>query len=81
MVDFVEINLIKEWPFRERMDIVLLRNVLIYFGIETKKQVLAKLPKILKPDGYLFLGSAETTLNLDNVFKIVNLGQTIGYRL
>lgn len=47
-----------------RFDFVLCRNVLIYFDIETKKQILAQLEGALNPRGFLLLGAAETTLNL-----------------
>lgn len=68
MVDFREMNLGDPWPPLPPMDIVFLRNVLIYFDVEFKKNVLAKMRRVMKPGGYLFLGGAETTLNLDENF-------------
>lgn len=50
-------------------DLVFCRNVLIYFDIPTKKQILAELRGVLKPHGLMLLGAAETTLNLDDRFQ------------
>ena len=69
MIDFKMLNLSEAWPTMPQMDIVMLRNVLIYFDVETKKNILAKIQKLLKPDGYLFLGAAETTINLNDSFE------------
>src|SRR5262249_29868273 len=60
MVDYCPLNLIESWPTMSVMDIVLMRNVLIYFDVETKKRVLSRVHQLLQPDGYLFLGAAET---------------------
>jgi chemotaxis protein methyltransferase CheR len=64
MVEFRRVNLIGSWPPMPNVDIVLLRNVLIYFPVETKTQILRNMRRILRPDGYLFMGTAETTVNL-----------------
>jgi chemotaxis protein methyltransferase CheR len=71
MVEFREINLAQPWPPLPRMDLVLLRNVMIYFDVATKKAVLGKVARLLRPDGYLFLGGAETTFSLDDSFRRV----------
>jgi chemotaxis protein methyltransferase CheR len=71
MVDFKEINLAQAWPALPRMDLVLVRNVMIYFDLDTKKTILNKLARLLKPDGYLLLGGAETTFNLDDSYRRV----------
>jgi chemotaxis protein methyltransferase CheR len=71
MVDFQEINLARPWPALPRMDLVLIRNVMIYFGVDTKKIILGKLAHLLRPDGYLLLGGAETTFNLDSSYRRV----------
>ncbi len=81
MVDFRPVNLVEPWPpTLPAMDIVFLRNVLIYFSPETKTEILRKIRKNLKPDGCLFLGGAETTMNLDVDFRRDPVGKTICYR-
>jgi chemotaxis protein methyltransferase CheR len=81
MVEFRSINLIDPWPVLPSLDIILLRNVLIYFDVPTKKQILGKVRRVLRPDGYLFLGGAETTLNLDDAFERVQFDRSCCYRL
>jgi chemotaxis protein methyltransferase CheR len=71
MVQFQEINLAQTWPALPRMDLVLLRNVMIYFDVATKKMILGRLARLLRPDSYLLLGGAETTFNIDDSFKRV----------
>jgi chemotaxis protein methyltransferase CheR len=68
MVRFEELNLIRPWPPMPNADIVMIRNVMIYFDVEAKKQILARIRRVLRPNGYLFLGGAETTMNLDDSF-------------
>ncbi len=81
MVDFQRSNLAEEWPNLPSPDIIFMRNVLIYFDQETKKSILSKVRKTLKPDGYLILGSSETTLNLDPTFESLSIGKTVCYQL
>lgn len=81
MVEFCEINLVETWPTLPPMDVVFLRNVLIYFSPETKKEILGKARRVLRPDGYLFLGGAETTMNLDTAFERQTIGKATCYRI
>lgn len=69
MIDFQQINLSRELPRLPKMDIIFMRNVLIYFDIEMKKKIFKQLRSILQPDGFLFLGAAESTINLDDSFE------------
>jgi len=46
-------------PFASRFDVIFLRNVMLYFSQETRKQLLANIHRLLAPDGILFLGSSE----------------------
>lgn len=66
MISFQELNLLDRWPIFSQQDIVFMRNVLIYFDVNTKKKILARVRENMRDDGYLFLGGAETTMNVDN---------------
>jgi chemotaxis protein methyltransferase CheR len=69
MIEFRELNLLESYGVVGTADVVLMRNVLIYFDIETKRQILGKVRRTMAPDGYFFLGGAETTLNLDDTYE------------
>jgi len=81
LASFRKLNLIENWGPMPTMDIVFLRNVLIYFSPETKKQILEKVRKVMAPDGVLFLGAAETTLGLDAAFQRVQVENSVYYKL
>ncbi|MCZ7527731.1 MAG: protein-glutamate O-methyltransferase CheR [Acidimicrobiia bacterium] len=80
MVDYRPLNLIEPWPSLPRCDLVFLRNVLIYFDVETKRAILEKIRQVLRPDGYLFLGAAETTMNIHDGFERVPIDRAGCYR-
>lgn len=81
MIDFRELNLLKGWPAMPPIDIVFIRNVLIYFDAETKKEIFRRIRGVMRPDGYLFLGGAETTMNLDDSFARMPLERSGCYQL
>jgi chemotaxis protein methyltransferase CheR len=81
LVEYRELNLAKPFPLMGPFDIVFMRNVLIYFDTETKRQILTSTRRVLAPDGYLFLGGAETTINIDDAWLRIPQGQTSCYRL
>lgn len=81
MASFCKLNLIEHWPAMPVMDVVFLRNVLIYFSPETKKTILEKVRAVMAPHGVLFLGAAETTMGLDSAFTRVQVGNSVFYRL
>ncbi len=80
MVTFRPMNLVGPWPNMPELDLVLLRNVLIYFNVETKRNILQKVQRHLRPDGYLLLGAAESTLHLEESYEVVHLERTAYYR-
>lgn len=80
LVEFRELNLLKAWLFNEHFDIVFIRNVLIYFDVSVKQQLLDRIRDVLRPDGYLFLGSAETTFNISQHYLPERFGATTVYR-
>jgi len=69
MVTFSPLNLAQPWPAMPTWDLVFLRNVMIYFDNQVKKAILGRVGRLLAKDGYLLLGGAETTLNLDDSFR------------
>jgi chemotaxis protein methyltransferase CheR len=81
MIEFKELNLLDTYAISGQLDIIFIRNVLIYFDVETKRTILGKCRKLLRPDGYLFLGGAETTLNIDDAFVRVEYDKGGCYRL
>jgi len=80
-IDFKPMNLAGPWVSFPPMDFVFLRNVMIYFDTDTKKKILANISKILDPNGYLFLGGSETTLNIDDRYERVAISGTSCYRV
>jgi chemotaxis protein methyltransferase CheR len=81
MVELRQINLAETWSGLPPLDIVFMRNVLIYFDLQTKQNIFGKLSKLLKSDGYLFLGGAETTMGIDDHFMRVALDKTSYYQI
>ncbi len=81
MVEFRCINLSGPWPDLPLFDLILLRNVLIYFDVPTRQDILRRVRRRLQPDGYLLLGGAETTHNLDDGFIPISFGQSSFYQV
>ncbi|OLF06893.1 CheR family methyltransferase [Actinophytocola xanthii] len=75
-----QLNLSHPLPPMQPFDVVFLRNVLIYFSPETKRQILTRIRKILRPGGWLQLGAAETTVGIDSTFERIPVGRTAIYR-
>ncbi len=69
MVKFMPLNLLNDFSHLGRFDLVLCRNVLIYFDQATKVSVLERIADITERDGFLVLGGAETVVGLTNRFK------------
>ena len=67
MVTFAPHNVIADPPF-SKLDLLLCRNLLIYFGSELQKRLLPLFHYSLNPDGILVLGSAETVGNFTDIF-------------
>ena len=80
MVTARECNLAAPLSRMGPFDVVYLRNVLIYFDLPTKQAILRRVRELMRPDGWLFLGAAETTLGVDDSWSRVVLGRTSAYR-
>ncbi len=80
MVTFRELNLIRPWTGLPKCDLVFCRNVLIYFEPATKADILKRVRAVLKPEGFLFLGGAESTLGLDDAYKRLTIDRAVCYQ-
>jgi chemotaxis protein methyltransferase CheR len=81
MVRFECHNLVEDWSSRGMYDLIMMRNVLIYFDVPLKQRILQRVKRHLKPGGVLMLGSAETTSNLDQDWLVHKQGGTVFYTL
>ena len=81
LVTFGVHNLLDDPPFKPgEVDLVLCRNVTIYFGRETTRAVIERLGRALRVDGWMLLGHAETLWQISDDFELVPLGEAFGYR-
>ena len=63
-VQFQQRNLLTSYADLGTFDVIFCRNVLIYFDVATKRDVLDRMAGILAPDGYFVMGSAEAVVGL-----------------
>lgn len=70
-VNFVQHNLLDKAAHLGQFDIIFLRNVMIYFDTEVKKQVLANLYAQMQPSGWLVTSHSESLIGLDTSLKSV----------
>ena len=77
-VDFRQLNLNGTWDNTGIFDLIVLRNVMIYFDKDTRKRLVARMAERLKPGGYLFVGHSETLSGISDRFQCV---QPAIYRL
>lgn len=81
VVTFSRHNLLHAPPAGGPYDIIFLRNVLIYFDLATKQEVLRRVQSVMRPGGFLLLGGAETTIGIDEAWERVPVGRSSVYRL
>lgn len=81
MVTFKKLNLTQSWPAMGPVDLLMLRNVLIYFDLATKRAILERARQVLRSDGMLLLGGTETTLGVDDRYQRVAVDRTVYYRV
>lgn len=76
MVQYKYLNLLESMSSLGQFDVVFCRNVLIYFDQADKKDIMERIAKQLNPDGFFFLGGAETVLGITDQYK--NIPNTRG---
>ena len=75
IVSFKQVNLMTDWPIKEKFHIIFCRNVVIYFDRPTKVKLLNRFADQLVDNGYMILGHSESLQGLSNRFETV--GKTI----
>jgi chemotaxis protein methyltransferase CheR len=79
-VRFTQFDLRQSMRSLGAFDLVLCRNVLIYFDLETRKTILGGIRAVLHPGGYFLMGASETTFNLDDNFVRSSSGAITVYQ-
>ena len=69
LVEFRALNLNATWPMMPPCDIVFVRNVLIYFDVPTRAALIERMRRVLRSDGALILGGAETLIGMDTRYE------------
>ena len=67
LVTFRQLNLLDTWPMTRKFDVILCRNVMIYFDEATQKSLCARFRSALKPGGHIFLGHSERIANPEHL--------------
>ncbi|MBF0468088.1 MAG: protein-glutamate O-methyltransferase CheR [Desulfamplus sp.] len=70
-IEFKKFNLVSDSIPKERFDVILCRNVMIYFDDPTAENVVNRLYHALKNGGFFIIGQAESLMSLDHKFKSV----------
>lgn len=81
MVTFKTFNLQHAFAGLGRFDMVLMRNVAIYFSLAFKQDLILRLANTLNPPGYFMMGSTETLCGFEHPFERLTHGRGIYYQL
>jgi len=68
-IQFMQVNLNAALPALGEFDAIFLRNVMIYFDIATKREVVSRIVGRLRPGGYLFIGHSESLNGVSDEVK------------
>lgn len=80
LVRFATFNLASDEPAAEPFDVVVCRNVLIYFSANAKRELAKRFHRALRPGGWLLLGHAESFVSVTTDFDLVTLRNDLVYR-
>ncbi|MDO8990162.1 MAG: protein-glutamate O-methyltransferase CheR [Sideroxyarcus sp.] len=70
-VSFLQVNLNEPLPKLGEFDVIFLRNVMIYFDMETKQRVVERMLPLLRPGGYFIVSHSESLNGITNALKAV----------
>jgi len=75
LITFNQLNLLKPWPMKGPFDFIFFRNVVIYFDLDTQRDILGRMWSLLSDDGYLYVGHSENLSRVTDRFALI--GRTI----
>lgn len=70
-VRFMQLNLNAPFPEMGEFDVIFLRNVMIYFDNDTKREVVHRMLPLLRPGGHLLIGHSESLNGVTDAYRIV----------
>lgn len=75
MITFRQLNLTHRLPMKGPLDIIFCRNVIIYFGKDTQRDLFARIAPLQQPGNLLFLGHSETLFKVSDAWSLI--GKTV----
>lgn len=70
LITFKQLNLLSDWPMKDKFDVIFCRNVMIYFDKVTQYRLLEMLAKHLSKGGLLVVGHSESFPEASHIFKL-----------
>ncbi len=81
MVTFQKLNLQESFNHLGSQDIVFCRNILIYFSLEFKQDLLKRIARLLRPGGFLFLGASESIIMYTQEYEMYRHAMGLYYQV
>ncbi|MFZ0430496.1 MAG: protein-glutamate O-methyltransferase CheR [Acidobacteriota bacterium] len=71
LILFARLNLIESWPMKGPFQLIMCRNVMIYFDRKTREELIGRFWRLLSPGGFLMVGLSESLTGMKHDFKYV----------
>lgn len=70
-IKYFYLNLVSTWPDMGLFDVVLIRNVMFYFDLDTRLRLVDRICRLLKPGGYIIVSHSESLSGMTDQLKII----------
>ncbi len=80
MINFSTCNLLQDFEDKGHFDLIICQDVMVYFSVPVKAQLLESFSTLLDPSGILIAGMTEPVIPLNNNFDMVRHDAGIFYR-